>query len=105
MSAAKTVGSITNVLKSYLSKQIYLYLLCTNSIYVFFSLYKFKEESYGSKYIVLLCFSLKRRKELIQKGSHVAAATNLFSSVNDIGIAFFDEYFLFYVITEKHYVL
>ena len=42
---------------------------------------------------------------MTHKASHVAAATNLFSNVYVIGITCFNQYFLFYVITGRHYFL
>ena len=42
-------------------------------------------------------------KETAHKPSTVAAATNPLSSVYVIGTAYFDECFLFYVITRRHY--
>ena len=42
-------------------------------------------------------------KEMTDKPSNVTAATNLFFSVYVIGMTCFNECFLFYVITERHY--
>ena len=40
---------------------------------------------------------------MTNKSSNVTAATNLFFSVYVIGMTCFNERFLFYVITERHY--
>ena len=42
-------------------------------------------------------------KEMTDKPSNVTAATNLFFSVYVIGMTCFNECFLFYGITERHY--
>ena len=52
------------------------------------------------EYYILLC---SLWKETTHKPSNVVAATNLFSSVYIIGMTSFDECFLFYVITGRHY--
>ena len=51
--------------------------------------------------ILLFLYSLV--KEMTDKPSNVTAATNLFFSVYVIGMTCFNECFLFYVITERHY--
>ena len=50
-------------------------------------------------------FLVLSEKNPAHKPSNVAAATNLFFSVYVIGIACFDECFLFYVLTGRHYFL
>ena len=42
-------------------------------------------------------------KEMTNKPSNVTATANLFFSVYVIGMTCFNECFLFYVITERHY--
>ena len=50
-------------------------------------------------------FLYSPRREATDKPSNVRAATKPFPSVYIIGIACFDESFLFYGITERHYFL
>ena len=53
------------------------------------------------KYAAFFLYSLV--KEMTDKPSNVTVATNIFFIVYVIGMTCFNECFLFYVITERHY--
>ena len=80
-----------------------LKLLRINSIYLVFSSLEMLRGLTQTKVYYVFLTSL--RKETTHKPSIVAAATILLSSVYVIGITCFDECFLFYVITGRHYFL
>ena len=78
-----------------------LNLPLTSSIYfVFLPLEMQKRLKHTKVYYALCYFALK---ETTHKPLKVAAAKTLFSSVYVIGTTCFDECFLFYVITGRHY--
>ena len=114
MSATRIGENTTNILKllcftinlhSVTSNQIFtdrkLNLSFATSIYVPFSSLEMQKWLEQTK--ICHVFSYFVRKETTHKPFQVPAAKTLFSSVHVIGTTCFDECFLFYVITGRHY--
>ena len=68
-----------------------------NIVYIY---QKCKENTYA-KYAAFFLYPLV--KKMTDKTSNVTAATKLFFCVYVIGMTCINEFFLFYVITERHY--